>query len=105
MEAQLTFEGLVNPSVPLKDEDRLSHQNLIVYKRLKRGPTTNVELANLTKSMAVHSRVSDVRQEIQQNGYDLKPIASNGGIRTYAIISPNGTIYPLGIKPEDYEVG
>ena len=95
-------EGLVNPKVPTFDEPRLSGQNLLIYKKLRLGPATNVAFAKLTGSMAVHSRVSDVRQEIQEYGFDLKRIKSDGGVNTYAIIAPNGTVYPLAITVQDY---
>ena len=85
------FDGLVNPSVLPEDEIRLSGQNKIVFERLKRGPATNIELHQRAGGLAIHSRISDVRQELQKHGWDLQIIDKwPGGINKYAILNPKG---------------
>jgi len=95
------FDGMVNPSVLPEDEIRLSGQNFIVFERLKRGPATNIELHRLAGGLAIHSRISDVRQELQKYGWDIKKVKKyEGGINEYTIINPKGEIYGKENKKE-----
>ena len=85
------FDGLVNPSVLPEDELRLSGQNLAMYKRLLKGPATNVELAG--KSMNTTARRSDVRFEVERFGWTLEKIESRGkGVNLYALKNADGKI-------------
>ncbi len=87
------FDGLVNPSVLPEDEIRLSNQCMMMYKRLLSGPATNVELQKLTGSMNPTARRTDLRQEMQRNGWDLKKIEKRpNGVNLYALINNEGKI-------------
>ncbi len=88
------FEPMVNPSVPPDDEMRLSKQCWMMYKRLLRGPATNVELMDLCNTKAPSARRSDVRHELREHGWDLKMIKRRGqGVNLYAIIGPDGKVW------------
>jgi len=80
------FEGMVNASVLPEDELRLSKQCLAMYRRLLKGPATNVELAEITKSMNPTARRTDLRNELQKHGWNLKLTKKlGGGVNTYAL--------------------
>lgn len=91
------FEGMVNPSVLVEDELRLSRQCRIMYKRLLKEPATNVELQKLTGSMNPTARRTDLRQEMQRNGWNLVKIESRpNGVNLYALIDAEGKIIQCG---------
>jgi len=97
------FEGLVNASVLPEDELRLSEHCRAMFKRLKRGPATNVELQELTNSLNATARRSDIRKELQRVDWDLRLVKKkSGGVNVYAIVRPDGTLYPHNFAPEDY---
>ena len=80
------FDGLVNPSVPEVDEERLSAQCLIIFKELLTGAKTNVELVEASHSMNLTARISDVRREVEQAGWNLKRIKClGGGVHLYQL--------------------
>ena len=87
------LDGMVNPSVLPEDELRLSNHCKIIYRRLLKGKATNVELAELTKSMNPTARRTDLRQELQKHGWDLKRIENlGGGVNVYALVDQDGNI-------------
>ena len=79
------IEGMVNPSVAPEDEILLSGQNLKVYERLLEGPATNVQLQAATGSMAIHSRIADVRGELAKHGLAVYGKPVKGGLWLYRI--------------------
>ena len=80
------YVGLVNSSVPTEDELRLSTQCVAMYRRLLRGPATNVELQKLTGSMNPTARRTDIRNELREHGWDLvKTRNLGGGVNEYEI--------------------
>jgi len=88
------FEGMLNPSVLQEDELRLSRHCRMMFKRLCRGPATNIELTELTHSANPTARRTDLRQEVQKFGWDLKRIENlGGGVNRYALITPDGKVW------------
>ncbi len=89
------IKGMVNPSVKSEDELRLSRQCRIMYNRLLRGKTTNIELQKLTSSLAPSARRSDLRAELREHGRDLIKMPSQDlpvGVNWYAITDKNGKV-------------
>ena len=89
------FDGMVNPSVLPENELRLSRQCRMIFNRFKCGPATNKELQTLTKSMAISTRVSDVRKELNKYGWTVQKQDSKDlprGVNRYAMINGNGDI-------------
>ena len=71
--------------VPPEDADRLTGQNAQVFQRLKNGPATNAELAQI--GLKYTSRVSDVRKFVRKyfEGWDVVCIKGAGGLNTYEL--------------------
>ncbi len=87
------FEGMVNSSVLVEDELRLSAQCMKMYKRLLTGPATNIELQKLTNSQNPTARRSDLRAELKKHGWNLKKIVTHSdGVNSYAITNAEGNI-------------
>ncbi len=89
------FKGMLNPSVKPADEMRLSKQCRIMYTRLLRGPATNLELQELTSSLAPSARRSDLRAELREHGRDLVKLPSRdlpSGVNRYAITDTSGKV-------------
>ena len=87
------LDGMVNASVLPEDELRLSKQCLLMYRRLLKGPATNVELAEITKSMNTTARRTDLRNELQKHGWNLKLTKKLGdGVNVYALVDQDGNI-------------
>ena len=89
------FKGMLNPSVKSEDELRLNKQCRAMYTRLLRGPATNIELQELTSSLAPSARRSDLRAELREHGRDLVKLPSQdlpAGVNWYAITDKNGRI-------------
>ena len=88
------IDGLVNPTALEHDLDRLSGQNKIIFKRLLRGPATNRKLAELSGTLNLSGRLSDVRQEVREHHWDLVILKrSRQGLNWYALKRPDGTIH------------
>jgi len=88
------FNGDVNPSVLPEDELRLSKHCRMMFSRLKFGPATNVQLRELCNSFNPTARRTDLRQELQRAGWDLKLIKRLGnGLNLYGIITPDGRVW------------
>ena len=89
------FDGMVNGSVLPADELRLSLQCKAMYHRLLRGPATNIELQELTSSLAPSARRSDLRAELRKHGCDLIKLDSPDlppGVNRYAIVDADGKV-------------
>jgi len=67
------------------DRPRLSRQATIMLERLKKGPATNYELANLSRALNPSARISDVRKYLRSNGKDLKAAPISDGVWKYEI--------------------
>ena len=93
------IDGQLNVSVLSEDQLRLSKQCRIMYRRLCRGPATNVELMDISRSKAPTARRSDVRVEVRKYGWDLRIIDKlGGGVNLYALITPNGKTYQREVR-------
>ena len=68
-----------NPHVAAQDVHRLTGQNAVILARLRSGPATNVELAEL--SLKYTSRISDLRAA----GYVIECERMSGGLRLYTL--------------------
>lgn len=89
------FDGMLNASVLPEDELRLSRHCRLMYERLLKGPTSNVELQKLTGSMNPTARRTDLRQELQKHGRDLVKLESTdlpSGVNRYAIVDADGKV-------------
>lgn len=70
-----------DPSASPGDAPRLTGQNAAILDRLKVGPATNAELAEI--SMKYTSRISDLRAAIRPAGLDVKSQRLTGGVWRY----------------------
>lgn len=89
------IKGMVNPSVKSADEMRLSRHCQLMYERLLKGPTTNIELQQLTSTLAPSARRSDLRAELREHGRDLVKLPSLDlprGVNWYAIVDADGKV-------------
>lgn len=80
------FDAYREPLVPVsdpnavgKDRPRLAGQNLAILERLRQGPATNAELAEL--SLKYTSRCSDLRKA----GYTIVCERRSGGVCVYRL--------------------
>jgi len=67
-----------------RDRPRLTGQNARILARLREGPATNVELAEI--SLKYTSRVSDVRAYLRPRGEDIVCARGPGGLNSYRIV-------------------
>lgn len=65
----------------IEDVVRLTGQNGAILKRLRQGPATNSELAEL--SLKYTSRVSDLRH----HGFQIKAERQAGGVVRYSLVT------------------
>lgn len=70
-----------DPHVVAKDVRRLTGQNLAILERLRKGPATNVELAQV--AMKYTSRISDIRAK----GYRIDCERLDGGVTRYRLVA------------------
>jgi len=68
------------PRVPEADRPRLSGQCQRILELLRRGPCTNVELAEV--SLKYSGRISDLRKR----GYRIEPTNLGGGLWRYELL-------------------
>lgn len=68
-----------DPNVSEEDVPRLTGQNLAILNRLREGPATNVELAEI--ALKYSGRISDVRAA----GYRIKGEKREGGVWVYSL--------------------
>lgn len=68
-----------DPHVALEDEPRLTGQNHMILLRLRQGPASNVELADL--SLKYTSRLSDLRAA----GFDIVCHRGSRGLNVYEL--------------------
>jgi hypothetical protein len=68
-----------DPNVNKEDAPRLAGQNLAILERLRQGPATNKELAEM--SLKYTSRLSDLRA----NGFTVKCERKTGGLTVYTL--------------------
>jgi len=60
---------VVDQRLDLAEEEKLRGDNALVLRRLRCGPATTAELAAAApRSMAIHSRVADVRTYLERHG-------------------------------------
>jgi hypothetical protein len=77
--------------VPIDDAIRLSRQCRQMYDLLMRRPSSNVELQEISGSLAASARRSDIRSELRRHGWDLEIIEKRpGGVNIYAIKDASG---------------
>lgn len=89
------IKGMVNPSVKSEDELRLSRHCRLMYERLLKGKTTNIELQQLTSTLAPSARRSDLRAELREHNRDLIKLPSQdlpAGVNWYAIVDADGKV-------------
>ena len=89
------FDAQVNASVLDEDVLRLSGQNLKLYTALLSGAKTNRELMDITRAMNLTARISDVRIELQDHGWDVVKMDSKdlpAGLNRYCIKDGKGKL-------------
>ncbi len=87
------LDGLVNASVLPEDELRLSKQCLLIYRRLLRGSATNDELMIISRSRNISARMSDLRDELQGKGWDLRLTQKHkNGLNNYNLFRADGSM-------------
>lgn len=75
----------LNPSVTPEDEDRLHAQAHTILERLKRGPISNVNMADI--SMQYNARVFELRRMLEPKGFTVSIIQKQAdGVNIYGIV-------------------
>lgn len=77
--AELTSPPPTYPNIDLQDSTRLTGQNAAILAELRRGPTTNTALAEL--SLKYTSRISDLRAA----GFTIECSRLQGGLTIYTL--------------------
>lgn len=80
----MTFEILLNPSVPAEDVLRLSNQAQKIYDLLKKGPVSTAKLA--ATALQYSARLSEIRHVLVRVGLMIDEKKGEGGNNKFQIV-------------------
>ena len=92
----LLSEILLNPSVDVKDELRLSKQALELYSLLQLGPVRTLEAAAI--ACQYNARINEIRHAIAPLGLMVDEIEGSGGDNSYEIVELDRSTFWQKVK-------